>query len=208
LGGDARMVSGRTTPPPGQLALATRPFSRVLCVEDVAFFETCNAFYRRSDLESVGGFDERFGFGGEDTDLGLRMVRTGVTPVFAPDALVHHDVHPGTLVDALHDAARFVDLPLVVREHPEIRTSLVHRRLFWKRTHPPAIAAAVGLLVSARWPVTLVLVVPWLHHRLRVTPACPGPGRRVVALPGTLLVDLCEVGVMVRGSIRHRTVLL
>lgn len=206
--GAARMVTGRTAMPDDQIALATRPFARHLQVDGVRFFETCNAFYRRTDLEAVGGFDERFGFGGEDTDLGLRMVQAGVTPVFARGALVHHDVHTGTLADALHNAARFVDLPLVVRRHPEIRSSLVHHKLFWKRAHPSAIAAVLGLLTFAKWPVTLVAVVPWLNHRLRVEPACPGRFRRVAALPGVFLVDICEVATMVRGSARHKTVLL
>ncbi|HUI03949.1 MAG TPA: glycosyltransferase [Acidimicrobiales bacterium] len=204
-----RLVVGRTEPPEDQRALAARPFGRLLEVHAVRFYETCNIFYRRRDLAAVGGFDERYRtWGGEDTDLGLRVVGTGVEARYAPGALVHHDVSPGSWADALRAAGRGVDLGRVVAEHPEARGTLLHRQLFWKRTHPTAIVAAAGL-VAAMWrPRALALVAPWVYHRVVVTPACPGPRRRVVALPGALVVDLAEVATMARSSIRHRTVIL
>jgi GT2 family glycosyltransferase len=52
---------------------------------------TANACYRRSVLESLGGFDEGFRFpGGDDPDLSLRARRAGHRLVFAPDAVVYH----------------------------------------------------------------------------------------------------------------------
>lgn len=209
LDGQARVVVGRTAPPADQLPLATAPFSRTMAVDSARFFETCNVFYRRRDLEAAGGFDERFRRpSGEDTHLGLAVTARGVEPVFARDALVLHDVRPGSLAGALRETLRWVDLPLVLRGRPEARPALVHRLVFWKPTHPPATVAAAGLLLALRWRPALVLVVPWLVHRLRTSPPCADPAGRVLALPGALAVDLCEVGVMVRGSLRHRTVLL
>jgi hypothetical protein len=80
--------------------------------------------------------------------------------------------------------------------------------VFWKRTHPPAIVAAVGIVLALRWRPALLLALPWLVHRVRTDPVCADPVLRVACLPGALAVDLCEVGVMVRGSVRHRTLLL
>jgi GT2 family glycosyltransferase len=197
--GGAKMVVGRTAPPPEQLDLV----GRVVAVESVRFFETCNVFYRRTDLGAVGGFEEGFRRpSGEDTHLGLSVVGLGVEPVFCPGALVHHDVRKGRLGETLRETTRWVDLPLVLRRHPSARRELTHRWVFWKPTHPPALLAAAGLLLGLRWRPVLLLLTPWIHHRLRVTATRPG------ALPGALAVDLAELAVMARGSVRHRTVLL
>jgi hypothetical protein len=181
----------------------------VMAVDSAQFLETCNAFYRRAHLAAVGGFDERFRRpSGEDTHLALAVQDLGVAAVFVPEALVHHDVRPGSLRDALREALRWADLPLVVAGRPAARGRLLHRHVFWKPTHPPAVLAALGLLAATRRPAALLLVTPWIVHRLRAAPVCPDPTRRVTALPGALLLDLTEVLTMVRGSVRHRTLLL
>lgn len=201
---------GRTEPDPGELAWLARPFSRSLEVLEPRFFETCNAFYRVADLAAVGGLDEGFRTG-EDTDLGLRVIeQAGRRPVWAPDALVHHRVRPPSFRDHWREARRWADLALVVKRHPAHRRDLVHAGAFWKRTHPPTVAALVGIAAAAgtRSPLPLALGGWWLWHRLVVEPACPGRRRRIVALPGTFAVDATEVATMVQGSLRHRTVLL
>lgn len=206
--GEARCVVGRTLPDPTQKDKARRAFARSITVESVRFFETCNVFYRRQDLEAVGGFDERFRRpSGEDTALGFSVHEQGIEAVYAPDALVYHEIWPGGLRVTLREALRWADLPLVVRQHPSARQFL-RFRLFWRDGHPWALLALAGLLLAARRPWALALLAPWLDYRLRRAPVCPGPRRRVVALPGSLLVDLTEVVVMVTGSVRHRTVML
>lgn len=54
---------------------------------------TANFSVRKSAFESIGGFDESFPNkpGGEDVDLGLRMIKKGYHIVNVPEALVHHD---------------------------------------------------------------------------------------------------------------------
>jgi hypothetical protein len=51
-------------------------------------------------------------------------------------------------------------------------------------------------------------MVPWVVHRMKTDPVCPDRLGRAVHLPGALTLDLCEVATMVRGSARHRTLLL
>ena len=202
-------VVGRTEPDPAERHLLDRPFSRSLLVTGARFHETCNVFYRREDLEAAGGFDEGFGTG-EDTDLGLRMIESGRVARWEPEALVHHRVRPPSFRAHWREARRWADLPLVLKRHPGQRATLLHRRLFWKRTHPPTLVALVGLAAAAatRSPRPLVLVGWWVWHRLAVEPPCPGPRRRMAALPGTFVVDATEVATMVEGSVRHRAVLL
>ena len=207
----ARIVVGRTGPPPEQEPLTGGPFARTLRVNEPKFFETCNVFYRRSDLEAHDGFDGRFGIGGEDTDLALRVVGDGQdVVVFADEALVYHDVRPSDFMAALRETFRWIDLPLVVRRHPEVRSTLLHRRVFWKQTHPSALlaAAGIGLAVGRGRPLALLLAVPWVRLRVTRLPLTPGRKRRWLVLPAGLVLDLAEVAVMARGSVRHRSLLL
>ena len=208
----ARIVVGRTAPPPEQEPLTAGPFARTLRVNEPRFFETCNVFYRRADLDSHEGFETGFGIGGEDTDLALRVVSDGGgdAVVFAEDAVVHHDVRPSDFMAAVRETLRWTNIPLVVRRHPEVRSTLLHRRLFWREAHPTALLAAlgIGLFVARRRPLSLLLTVPWVRLRVTRLPLTPGPRRRWVVLPGALAIDLLEVAVMLRGSLRHRTLVL
>lgn len=205
MGEDRRVVVGRTEPDPDT---AEGPFSRTLRMHDATYVQTANACYRRADLEAVGGFDAALRTG-EDLDLGLRVAATGAEIVFAPEALVHHDVSPSDWRAAVRQATRWVDVPGVAARHPDHR-HLLHRRLFWKRHHPVTIVALAGLLgaVGLRrgWP--LLALLPWVRHRLLLEPLDADPRVRVTTLPGAFAVDATEVATMLRGSVRHRTLVL
>jgi GT2 family glycosyltransferase len=207
----ARIVVGRTEPPQDQLRAAEGPFARIVEVGEARFFETCNVFYRRADLVAVGGFDEAFVTpAGEDTDLAMRISPQGEGVVFATDALVHHDVRPSNFLAAAREALRWIDIPRVIARHPGARGALLHKRYFWKDSHPPALLAVVGITAACarRRPSLAAAAGPWLWFRLRTAPLCPGPRRRWLVLPGALALDLLEVGVMACGSLRHRALVL
>ena len=208
--GEPCVVVGRTIPDPADRTCSGKPFTRVVQNDDARFFATCNVFYRRADLDAVDGFDEAFATpAGEDTDLGLRVREHGTPAVFATDAV---GVPPGASRQLQGHAPR--DGPLgrpsraSIAQHPDARRELLHRRYFWKRSHPPVIVAVVGLAAALRWPPALLLTLPWLRYRLVVAPACPGPRRRVAALPGTFVVDALEVAVMARGSVREHVLVM
>jgi glycosyltransferase involved in cell wall biosynthesis len=56
-----------------------------------AFFCTCNVSVPRAALDAVGGFDEAFNlYGWEDTELGLRLRKSGVRRGFAWGAYLWH----------------------------------------------------------------------------------------------------------------------
>ena len=210
LGDRPVVVVGRTAPDPEQEHLLV-DFSRTLRVDDARFAPTCNVFYRREDLEAVGGFDTRFTHpGGEDTDLALRVEAHGSPRVFAPGALVHHEVRASDLRVALRDLLRWVDVPRLYAKHPAARRTTLEHGLFWKPSHPPAVLLLTAVLLAAarRSPEPLLLAVPWVRFRTAVWPVARGPRRRWALLPGALAVDLTEVAVMLRGSVKHRTVVL
>lgn len=204
------VVVGRTVPDPAQVHLLV-DFSRTQRVEDARFAQTCNVLYRRPDLEAAGGFDLGFGTaGGEDTDLALRVEAAGSPRVFVPEAVVRHDVRPTSLRATLRETLRWYDLPRLYARHPGARRESLHRRWFWKPTHPPALLLLAGVALAAgrRSPAPLLLAAPWVRFRTQVWPVARGPRRRWALLPGALAVDVLEVAVMARGSLRHRTVVL
>lgn len=51
---------------------------------------TCNCAIRTATLRTIGGFDESFTYGGEDTELGHRLTESGRRIVFSPTASVTH----------------------------------------------------------------------------------------------------------------------
>lgn len=59
-------------------------------LEEALFPSGCAAMYRRTMLEQIGGFDERFFLYCEDTDLGLRARWAGWKCLYAPAAEVEH----------------------------------------------------------------------------------------------------------------------
>jgi GT2 family glycosyltransferase/glycosyltransferase involved in cell wall biosynthesis len=62
--------------------------------EPTEVFGACGAaaLYRRSLLEQLGGFDERFTFGLEDADVAWRARMGGWRCVYAPGAVVYHEL--------------------------------------------------------------------------------------------------------------------
>jgi GT2 family glycosyltransferase len=215
MDGAARIVVGKTMPDPAKNDLRG-PFSLTMTVDEPRFFETCNIFYRRADLEAAGGFDQTFTTpGGEDTDLAFRIKAAGAEPSFSPDALVYHDVAPSSFARVVRQTLRWTDIPLFFRMHPEARRSLLFKGRFWRPSHPRVIGAALGVIIAAAgvavspwWLLALALTVPWLAFRIVRRPLHSGRRRRILALPGAFAVDLLEVLVMLHGSIRHRTLVL
>ena len=102
----------------------------------------------------------------------------------------------------------------MVRKHPGLRAHM-HWRVFYQASHPPALllaAGAAGVLARPRslrrWALATGAAVPWLVYRTVLQPR-PARARNLPAvLPMTLVADLAEVAVMVRGSMRQRTLLL
>lgn len=210
----AGMAQGTTLPDPAQ-ASTRGPFSRTLEVtEESGYYQTCNMAYRRDVLERLSGFDERFRHPtGEDTDLAWRAIEDGTRAEFVPHAVVHHDVRPSSFVSHVRDTRRWEGVVLATRLHPKLRGRF-HRRWFWKPSHPPAIAAAGGVVLAAtarRRSTRLIgalLSVPYVRYRARVLPLEGGPRRRLAVIPLALVADATEVAVLAAASVRYRTLLL
>lgn len=207
------IVQGTTRPNPAQMA-NLGPFSHTMEVQgENGFYETCNVGYRREVLERIGGFDERFRYPyGEDADLAWRAKESGATTGFERSALVYHDIRPASFRAHVQDLRRRSGVVMLTNSHPGMRSQL-HRRLFFRTSHPPALLAAAGIAIASlrRKPWTLfagaLFTLPYLRHLGR-EPSISSRSSRLTVAPIALASDLAEVGVLAAASVRTRTLVL
>lgn len=194
-----RFVQGPTRPNPAHADRAG-PYSHTLEVTALGpWWETANIFYPRAALEHADGFDEQHSRTGEDTDLGWRLLTAGWEPVWAPAALVHHDVTRLGPRRKLRLAWRWDETMLVFKRHPPLRDELV-TGIFWNRNHWWLVRAAVALVLPERlWWARWWLAAPYV---LRL--GTPRPD--VVAF--LIAHDLVEIAACARGGLRYRVLVL
>jgi len=98
------------------------PFSHFLYNFEGGKYLTCNIAYRRSWLERVGGFDQRFPYPWrEDSDLAFSILELGGRIIFEPRAVVDHPVRPVSLKRLVwfYPWRRGYDW-LLKKKHPEL----------------------------------------------------------------------------------------
>ncbi|MDQ6779233.1 MAG: glycosyltransferase [Actinomycetota bacterium] len=198
------IVQGRTEPDPTEL-IHDGVLSRTIRVDRLGpHYETCNIFYPRDLLESLGGFDEGFGLapGGEDTDLAWRAIESGRPTVFAPAAVVFHAVQPLGMRGMLRVAARWSGVVRQFSDHPQLRSTL-ERGVFWNVWHYLMWRSALALLAPG-WLRRLLLTKHLLELRKRAREA----GAGTWAVPFLLVHDLVECWAVARGAVRYRTPVL
>lgn len=205
------VVQGRTLPEPG---VPAGVFDWYVKVDKPSFFWECTSlFYRREAFEQVGGFsneyqvDDMFVVGGEDVDLAMRVMRAGWKSKFAPEALVYHEVQPMGVGRWIYNR-RLTVWPMLVRKHPELR-----RHFFARYFYEPnqaylvlgLVAAGLGLAFS---PFFLLGALPYAIHRGREKSASfRGPLRPLRVAP-YLLRDAASLYILLRSSVRHRTLVI
>jgi GT2 family glycosyltransferase len=204
------VVQGKTKPDPYEAEIMNwAPRARSIDVDPPGpHAQTCNILYPRAVLERIGGFDESFRTAGEDWDLALRARKSGAGYVGAPDAVVYHAVDTFSLPGLVRFNSRWQTLALVMKRHPEARRELAYG-LFWKPRHALLLAAAAGLALSRHRPLFALLAVPYVRDAMPTHGAGPlGRARSCVQLAGRAVVDASELSAMVRGSVRHGTLIL
>ncbi len=209
---DARIgiAQGRTLPPPG---VKTGIFSRYIVVDRENFvYETCNIFYRRAAFEETPGFwvdrtpTSGFVTGGEDVTLAWQVKRRGWLSVFAPDALAYHEVTPMKPWQWLYEK-RLPIWPKVVKAVPEIR-SCFPGRIFYDRAQVGVTLALASLALAFAHPAALLGVLPYAWIRgSEPTRSLRGP-LRLLRVGFYFPRDVISFVLLLRGSIRHRCLLL
>jgi GT2 family glycosyltransferase len=202
------IIQGRVEGDPDERAMRHSTFPRTQYFPHVPrpWAECCNIVYPRSAIDAVGGFVEDV-YTGEDTDLNIRARAAGGRYVGDPEMLNYHAVDEGSVLSWVRGAGRWADLTLLVKRHPEFRRHFP-MWMFMKRTHVWLPLAVLGLRLERRNPLWAALVVPWAIQWQGRHPGTRGRLRHLIELPGWAAIDSAEMLALLRGSIKHRTVLL
>jgi glycosyltransferase involved in cell wall biosynthesis len=214
----AAMAHGRTQP-----ARPMRPLERSVGAGEEGLFPTCNVFYRRSVFEAAGGFDQealrRLGFRvngrarglgfGEDTLLGWRVARSGAQVRYVPEALVLHHVFPPDLRDGVSRSWMAAAFPALIAEVPELRRTLVRRRVLFGDRNRVALYATAAAVAARRPRLAALSMACWALTRWRSLRRTPAPlGEQLAALPQEMALDAVTGAALVVGSVRARTIAL
>lgn len=132
---------------------------------DVNFLATFNVLYRRSALQAVGGFDDRF-VKGQDAELSFRVRKAGYRLRFDRSSIVYH-FHEDSLRRYLRvQRSQGYYRALMYWAHPEKMSGDSYSNL-WDHVQPPlallTLAGPLGLacaplLWAAPWPLACSLV--------------------------------------------------
>ncbi len=206
-GGDDTFLQGRTEVDPDERHLLFGLARSKDVPRASAWFETCNMAYPRVLLDRLGGFDESFSFGGEDTDLGRRALAAGARRRFAAAASVRHGVLCSPLPETLREAGRWETLPLLVARHPSQRRHLF-LGFFRNRSHFGVLLAALGVVVWGRRRPRLALAaaVPYLlmNTNLASVRRPRAAARHAIHLPARAALDSVQTAATIRQAARAR----
>ena len=201
------VLQGVTRPIPREAPLLRRPFTRTRVIEEPSpWFATCNIAYPRDLLERIGGFDELFPEAlGEDTDLGWRALEQGARLEFAPRALVHHAVEELGAAGYMRHALRGADAVYAFRRHPGLRERTLQYGVFRNPSLARLALALAGVAMAHRHRGGLLLTLPYARNVAgRALSSDGGPA----LVPYLVAYDLVQAFTSLRGSVRHRTLVL
>ncbi|HUC05072.1 MAG TPA: glycosyltransferase [Acidimicrobiales bacterium] len=129
------------------------------------FFEACNIFYRRAALEATGGFDEGFGWWGEDSALGWSVVEGGWERGFADQATVVHAVVQRGWRWHFDNGLLDRNMMKVARRHRGFRAEAFWQPWIYRRDDAAFMVAVLGVLAALRFRPALVLALPYVWIR-------------------------------------------
>jgi glycosyltransferase involved in cell wall biosynthesis len=212
---DAELVQGRllSDERPGG-----GPFAPDVSVTtETGLYDASNLFVRRALFDRLGGFERPPGSEGrapvaaltEDTWFAWRARRSGARTTFCDEALAHRAARALEPLEYLENATRLRALPATVARLPELRDTLLHRRLFVSpRTMKLDLAlAGVALAAGRRSKLPLLAAVPYALELRRHSKERGGQDwKRVAAIDAA--TDLLGALALLHGSVEARTPVL
>ncbi|WP_409266251.1 glycosyltransferase family 2 protein [Massilia sp. BHUDP2] len=205
---DADVVCGRIQTP-----VPARPteYQRSAHGHEAADFTSASCFFRKTALERLDGFDERFSVPrGSDADMYFRLLEHGVTIVRAPRALVVHPVRPAPWGASLLQIRHAVFDALLYKKHPALYRQKVEARPRWDHyaivgvllLALAGLLAGLPLLAGLAFAGWLLLTGRLCAHRLRGVAHTPAHVADIV-ITSALLPPLA-VFWRLAGAVRYR----
>ncbi len=172
---------------------------------------TANCFYRKSLLEAIGGFDERFEIAWrEDTDLFFNALEYHARLIYAADAVVLHPIRPQKWGVSLQQQRKNYYNALLFKKHPRLYREKFgnHSPLRYYVTLASLAGAIAGLplrspqLAAGSGLVWALLTLTFAGLRLRGT--SHQPAHVVEMLVTSAVIPLLALYWRVRGNIAFR----
>jgi hypothetical protein len=145
----------------------------------------------------------------DDVWFGWRARRPGARTTFCAEALCHRPVRRREAAEYLEERTTLRALPATVSQVPELRESLLHRRVFLSRRamRLDVALAALAAATARRSKLPLLLTAPYVLQLRRHAKERAGDEWKAVAAVD-LAADLRGAAALARGSIAARTPVL
>lgn len=199
-------VCGRVEmPPPGTLTDNQREARRL----EQAEFSTVNCFCRKSILEEVGGFDERFHAGWPD-DFHFRLIKKQVAIARSQHALVVRPMRPVAWGASLWQLKQLTFDALLYKTHPQLYRQKIGVAPAWNHYATVAVLAtwvvgagagspAIALPGAALWTAMTALLC---RKRLHGTSRSVSHVAEMIVT--SALIPPATVFWRLAGAVRHR----
>jgi glycosyltransferase involved in cell wall biosynthesis len=207
----------------GTVLLAPRPrpgpFDAAPEVTDEdGLYDTASLFATRAMFDRAGGFETAPGDAADGGNarfldagvrFGWRARRVGARTAFCPAAVCHRPARPREPLEYLEERTRLRLFPAAVAQLPELRETLLHRRLFLNRRTMKLDLALAGLAAAAarRSTLPLLAAAPYaVELRRHARERGGGDWKRIAAVDAA--ADLLGAAALVHGSVEARTPVL
>ncbi len=171
---------------------------------------TANIFYRKKVIKEVGMFDEKFVFGSEDVDLGLRVFKNGYKMVVSEKAKTYHpQVESSHIASFVHlwkvKKYRLTNTVLRYKKHSDI----LSKDLLWgcilKETHLLPLYLILGCFL---FPISFLGIAPFTIAFIKLRVATDRNYKkyllRLIMLPYYTLVDSIELYYTLKGAFKYK----
>ncbi|MCD4767947.1 MAG: glycosyltransferase [Methanosarcinales archaeon] len=174
-------------------------------------YQTCNIFYWKKYLIEISCFDEQLKYGSDD-DIAFRLIKKGYKIHFDENILVYHEVrYQNLLTFIFKKLIRDESLPLYYKKNPEYKDRIFFK-IFARKSHVyPIFAIGTVLMYTLNYEVSIPLfftIFAFLASRVFVDRNYKMMPIRLLLFWRYFLIDFASVYYVVRGSIKHRYLLI
>jgi glycosyltransferase involved in cell wall biosynthesis len=176
---------------------------------------TANCFYRKTALEAVGGFDERFTAAWrEDSDLQFMLLERGHRMMPCRQAVVFHPARPAPWGISLRQQRNNIYNALLYKKHPSLYRSQIQQQPPWRYYVTVTALMLTAAAIITQWtPGIWFGLVLWLGmtawfcaQRLRAT--SHGPSHVLEMAVTSALIPPLAVFWRLQGAWRFRVAFL
>jgi len=140
-------------------------------------YPTCNIAFRKSVLTNVGGFDEKYGFFREDTDLAFAILSKNNKIVFKNNVIVNHPPRRTTSLAPLKELKMIKSDIRLYKKFPHLYRKTIGfvggggiriSMLVWLFSILAILNVPVNLIVSGILLLTVILIKYFTHIKNRI----------------------------------------